>query len=126
VINESINVTSANATTAPVVDRVALLDRVGGDEDLLREIASLFLNEYPATLQEIRRAVGARDSKAVEQAAHSLKGSVANFGAPGATRAALRLETLGRKGQLDEAPLALNELLFEFQQLHPALMALLQ
>jgi two-component system, sensor histidine kinase and response regulator len=115
---------SSGVAAVAVVDRAALLDRVGGDEDLLREIASIFLDEYPALIEEIRSAVGALDAKGIEGAAHSLKGSVANFGAQAATQAAFRLETLGRKGQLDEAPVAFDELLSEFQQLHPALLAL--
>jgi HPt (histidine-containing phosphotransfer) domain-containing protein len=123
-MNASINVSSAAGPTAAIVDRAALLDRLGGDEDLLREITSIFLDEYPILIQEIRTAVATLDAKAIERAAHSLKGSVANFGAPGATRAALRLETLGRKGQMEEAPLALDDLVLEFQQLHPALLAL--
>ena len=123
-MNASTKVTSAAAATAPVVDRAALLDRVGGDEDLLREIASIFLDEYPALIQEIRTAVAAMDAKGVERAAHSLKGSVANFGAQSATEAAFRLETLGRSGRLEDAPVALDDLLSEFQQLHPALMEL--
>jgi HPt (histidine-containing phosphotransfer) domain-containing protein len=123
-MNASINVSSAAGPTAAIVDRVGLLDRLGGDEDLLREITSIFLDEYPILIQEIRTAVATLDAKAIERAAHSLKGSVANFGAPGATRAALRLETLGRKGQMEEAPLALDDLVLEFQQLHPALLAL--
>ena len=123
-MNASTHLDSPGAATAPLLDRATLLDRIGGDEDLLRELASIFLDEYPALIEEIRSAVAARDAKAMERAAHSLKGSVANFGVPGAIEAAFRLETLGRKGQMQEAPCALEELVLEFQQLHPALMAL--
>jgi two-component system, sensor histidine kinase and response regulator len=117
---------STGVAAAPVVDRAALLDRVGGDEDLLREIAAIFLDEYPALIEEIRSALDVLDAKGIERAAHSLKGSVANFGAQAATQAAFRLETLGRKGQLDEAPRAFDDLLWELQQLHPALLALVE
>jgi HPt (histidine-containing phosphotransfer) domain-containing protein len=104
-----------------LVDRDALLDRVGGDEDLMREITAIFLAEYPELIQDIERAVAAGDAKGLERAAHSLKGSVSNFGAEAATQAAYRLEAMGRKGQIDEAPAALAELLVQFQQLHPVL-----
>jgi two-component system sensor histidine kinase/response regulator len=112
---------SSSDAGAAVVDRVALLDRVGGDEDLLREITSIFLSEYPSLLLEIRTALGEQDAKRLERAAHSLKGSVANFGAPGATQASLRLEILGREGTLEEAARAMDDLLSQFQQLHPIL-----
>ena len=82
------------------IDRVSLLDRVGGDEELLREITSIFLAEYPELLRSIQNGLAAGDAQRVERAAHSLKGSVANFGADSATQAAYRLETIGRKGSL--------------------------
>ena len=80
-----------------LVDRAAVLDRVGGDEELLREITCIFLTEYPRLIDEIRSAVDSRDAKRLERAAHSLKGSVSNFGAQAATEAAYRLEIIGSK-----------------------------
>jgi HPt (histidine-containing phosphotransfer) domain-containing protein len=106
---------------AAVIDRTALLDRVGGDVDLLREITNIFLAEYPALIGDIQEAVASRDARKLERAAHSLKGSVANFGAQGAVDASYRLETIGRRGLLEEAPDALATLLMDFQRLHPVL-----
>ena len=103
------------------IDRVSLLDRVGGDEDLLREITSIFLAEYPELLRSIEDGLAAGDAQRVERAAHSLKGSVANFGADSATQAAYRMETIGRKGSLTEAPEAYEELISQFQRLQPVL-----
>ena len=104
-----------------LVDRAAVLDRVGGDEDLLREITCLFLTEYPRLIDEIQSAVDTGDATRLERAAHSLKGSVSNFGAPAATEAAYRLESIGRKLQMTQAAEALEELVSQFQQLHPEL-----
>jgi two-component system, sensor histidine kinase and response regulator len=104
-----------------IIDRAVILDRVGGDEELLREITAIFMEEYPSLIHEIEVAVHDSDAKRLEKAAHSLKGSVANFGAHRATQAAYRLETLGRRGELGDASVALNDLLFEFHQLQPAL-----
>ena len=116
-------------TSAPIcseylpspINREMILDRVGGDEELLREITSIFLEEYPALIGEIQAAVVSGDLKRLERAAHSLKGSVANFGAQTATDAAYRLETIGRKGQVDQASDALADLILEFQRLQPVL-----
>ena len=41
-----------------VLDRATALARVGGDLDLLKEIAGLFLDEYPRALDEICQAPG--------------------------------------------------------------------
>jgi len=107
-----------------VLDRSAALDRVGGDEELLREIASLFLSEYPSLMQEVRDAVQKRDPSALERSAHSLKGSVANFEAHDAVRASFRLESMGRTKNLDGVVAALVDLEAAFQALEPALVNL--
>jgi HPt (histidine-containing phosphotransfer) domain-containing protein len=103
------------------IDRAAVLDRVGGDEDLLREISAIFVAEYPALIEEIRSAINAGDAKRLERAAHSLKGSVSNFGAPAATEVSYKLETMGRRRELATAPAAFDELVLQFQQLRPEL-----
>src|ERR1700685_1049069 len=91
----------------PALDRQLALARVGGDLELLREIAALFLDECPRALLEIHQALEREDSSKLENAAHSLKGSVANFGASAAVAAAFRLEQMGRAQQLGDAPEAL-------------------
>jgi two-component system, sensor histidine kinase and response regulator len=85
-----------------VFDKTVALSRVGGDFDLLKEIAVLFLDDYPKSLSELREAIEAGDAKRVERTAHGLKGSVSNFGAQPAVDAALQLETMGRTQKLAE------------------------
>ncbi len=93
-----------------VLERATALARVGGDLDLLKEIAALFLDEYPRELDEIHKALAAGDAQTLERSAHGLKGSVANFGARAAVDAAFQLEQLGKAGKLDQAPPALAAL----------------
>ena len=90
-------------TPENALDRQLALSRVGGDQELLREIAVLFIDECPRALAEIRDAVGCRDAVKLENAAHALKGSVANFGARDAVEAAFRLEQMGRAKEMTEA-----------------------
>ena len=93
-----------------VLDRAAALARVGGDLDLLKEIAALFLGEYPRELAEIHKAMATGDAPMLERTAHGLKGAVANFGARAAVDPAFQLEQLGKAGKLDQAPPALAAL----------------
>ena len=93
-----------------VLDRDLALARVGGDAELLKELAILFLEEYPRLLTELHAATDRGDAKTVERTAHGLKGSVANFGAQAATEAALLVEQLGREQKLVEVGNALNTL----------------
>ena len=76
------------------------LERVGGDEELLREIAGLFLEDYPSLMSKIGQAVATNDAYNLERAAHSLKGSIANFGSESAYQASLDLEQIGRSKDL--------------------------
>ena len=97
-------------STDPALDRELALARVGGDVDLLKEIAGLFLEEYPKVLEELRAAAGRGDARSVERTAHGLKGSVANFGADAAVEAARMLEAMGRAQRLEEAPQVMHTL----------------
>jgi HPt (histidine-containing phosphotransfer) domain-containing protein len=107
-----------------VLDPEIILDRVGGDVELMCEITDLFLSEYPELIAEIRAAIAAGDARRLEHSAHTLKGSVANFGATAAVEAALKLEMIGRRGDLASAPDGLRMLELHFAALAPALESL--
>ena len=87
----------------PVVDEVALRAMVDGDQALLKELVLLFADEFPISLAKIRAAVDTGNAKALENAAHALKGCVSNFSAQAAVGSALKLEMLGREGNIDGA-----------------------
>jgi len=116
--------TSSTIFEAAGLNLAVVLDRVGGDTGLLREITQIFLEEYPALMGEVRAAVKEANSTRLERAAHSLKGSVSNFGADSVTSAAYALEVIGRTRQMESAPDALVRLETGFRQLHPALLAI--
>jgi HPt (histidine-containing phosphotransfer) domain-containing protein len=91
-----------NEESACVFDFDGALARVGGDEDLLREIGALFLQEFPPAISGLRHAVADRDPKRIERSAHSLKGSLSTFGTGVAFQATYELERKGSTGDLAE------------------------
>ena len=93
-----------------VLDLPLALSRVGDDKELLREIAVLFIEECPRAFAEIQEAIAAGDPVKLENTAHALKGSVANFGAREAVEAAFRLEQMGRAKEMSEAEGMLHRL----------------
>lgn len=103
------------------LDLASALARVGGDEELLREIAGIFLEQCPEALREVNRAIETADGEALEHAAHSLKGSVGNFGAKDAYDAALRLELAGRHREFGRTGEALSDLERALDTLNPQL-----
>jgi HPt (histidine-containing phosphotransfer) domain-containing protein len=107
-----------------VLDRELAMTRVGGDAELLKEIATLFLDDYPSALSDLHQALDRGDARAVERTAHGLKGSVANFGASTAVEAARSIENLGRAQKLAEAAQVLNTLELALAALRPELESL--
>ena len=100
------------------------MSRVGGDAELLREIAVLFLEDYPRVLDELRNAIARQDFRTVERTAHGLKGSVSNFGAAAAVEAARAIEVLGRTHQLGEVSQVIRSLELALAALRPELESL--
>jgi two-component system, sensor histidine kinase and response regulator len=111
-------------TTKAHLDFEVALARAGGDLGLLRDIATVFLQYCDQWMTEIREAVARGDAQAVENGAHGLKGSVANFGAEAAVDAALRLEQLGRRRDLTTVAKAIHTLESALAALRPELEAL--
>ena len=72
----------------PVLDWQAALLRLDGDEDLLRELAALFLRDGPQLWRAVADALAAQDRDGAARAVHSLKGVLMNFGAARAIAAA--------------------------------------
>jgi CheY-like chemotaxis protein/HPt (histidine-containing phosphotransfer) domain-containing protein len=108
----------------PVWNRAKALAHVGGDGELLRELAGLFLVECPRRFAEVREAVAQADAAKLRLAAHTLKGTVGSFAATAAGEAAERLEAMGQRGDLTGAAEAVATLETELARLRPALAAL--
>ena len=100
------------------------LNRVDGDRELLSEMAGVFLDEYPLLLVTMQDALSHGNAQTLTYAVHTLKGSVANFAASSVFEAALKLEKIGRQGNLTQAKTALAELEAELARLAPLLTTL--
>ncbi|MBZ5563964.1 MAG: response regulator [Acidobacteriia bacterium] len=109
---------------AEAFDHAAALARLEGDAALLAEMAGIFIRDCPGLLTNLHEAVARGDAPAVYSAAHALKGSVANFSASAAVQAALRLETMGRQGDLTLSAAAWRALEEEIARLQQELEAL--
>jgi PAS domain S-box-containing protein len=108
-----------------IIDRAALLTRVGGREDRLRMIVQIFLDESSKLIAELKDAIAKGDGSRLQAAAHSFKGAVGFFGAPEVVDAVVALESMGQSGELSAAAEAYRQLEDEFLKLKPELTALL-
>jgi CheY-like chemotaxis protein/HPt (histidine-containing phosphotransfer) domain-containing protein len=109
------------STEENVYDREQALASVEGDLELLKEVVTIFLEEYPKTIKDIRDAIDGTDSHRLNRSAHALKGSVGNFGARKAYDLALRLELMGKSGDLTGADEAFHVLADEMERLKATL-----
>ncbi len=94
---------SSKEIAESVVDYRTALARLGGNKQLLHDLAAFFLEDAPGILSQLSAALAAGDAAGAERAAHSLKGLAANFGAPAAVRTAGELQDAARRGDLDQA-----------------------
>ena len=76
------------------------LGRMGGDRELLEEVARLFEEEAVKMLDALRQALAAQDVPLLLRLAHTIKGSSANIGAIAVTHAAEEIENQLRSGSL--------------------------
>jgi PAS domain S-box-containing protein len=127
------SIVSASGHSEPIVanteapelpfDESTALERVAGDMELLRELVRIFIAECPSMLAEVRSAIDQADAAQLRRAAHTLKGSVANFGASAVVQAAQCLETAGREQNLGGASESFQRLQAELDRLRPRLAA---
>jgi two-component system sensor histidine kinase/response regulator len=111
----------APETPLTVVDATDVLARVDGDRELLTELAAIFREQARDLSSELEAAVAAADARRVEQLAHTLRGSVANFGAHDTVTLAQELELAARRGHLDTAPELVAELISHIAAIDRAL-----
>jgi len=115
--------TAVRAATGelPILDRAAMLETVENDLELLHQLIEIFLAESSALLAQLRAALRERKREPAERTAHTLKGSVSNFGARRAAAAARAIEDEARENRLDEAERLLPALESEIAQVCQAL-----
>jgi HPt (histidine-containing phosphotransfer) domain-containing protein len=109
-----------------VIDLQAALAFTGGDARLLRELMTVFLDDCPRMLGEVREAAAAGDAARLRRAAHALKGSAGYFSASAAVVAAQTLERMGRENDLAGVEEACGELKGEVARLRTAVAAFLE
>jgi HPt (histidine-containing phosphotransfer) domain-containing protein len=110
-----------HAESAEIDGADAVLARVGGDRQLLAEVARLLMEDLPRHLDAIAAAVSDGNVDALRRAAHGLKGAAANFDAELVVDAARELEGIARSSDLERAPAVLDRLRVETDRLLAAL-----
>jgi HPt (histidine-containing phosphotransfer) domain-containing protein len=90
---------AAPAAPAPAAfDPDLLLERLAGDEALVKLLIATFLEDIPVQLNLLEAALAEDDHKLVGQQAHKIKGAAANLSAMAIWELAQTLEQAGKEG----------------------------
>jgi CheY-like chemotaxis protein/HPt (histidine-containing phosphotransfer) domain-containing protein len=99
-----------------VFNKKSALDRIGGDENVLKEILGVFSKDAMRQIALLDQAIKDRNPDTMGRQAHSLKSAAGNVGAMIVARIALDMETAGRQGDLTPASALLLTLRAEFER----------
>jgi len=92
--SEVVKTTVVEDPGVEIFDRKLALDQMGGDAQLLDEIAEMFVKDSTDYLQNLRDAAQNGDTQGMSRSAHTLKGALGYLGARRAQSAAQALETM--------------------------------
>lgn len=84
-----------------LLDIERALKALDGNEDLLKDLASMFVEDAPVLLDQLKVAITENDSVQARYVVHSLKGLVSTFYAKADVELAQRLEDCAAEGSLD-------------------------
>ncbi|MEA1996585.1 MAG: response regulator, partial [Gemmatimonadota bacterium] len=98
-------------------DSSFLLQQLGGDKELFREIIDLYIEDTPVQMDIIKQAMEDEKTDELKLAAHSLKGSSSNIGADSMRKVALNIEQAAKENDLALAGSFYGKLISEFEKL---------
>ena len=96
-----------------------------GDDTFLREIISIYLEDVPQRLADLRSARGSEDRPLYVRSAHTIKGSSANVGALEMRALAEKLEHRAKVEPLSALDAELTEIEAAFTRTRDALRSLI-
>jgi HPt (histidine-containing phosphotransfer) domain-containing protein len=92
-----------------------------GKEDLVNKVITIFLNDSPERLKELRKAVHSGDASAINRIAHTLKSSCTNLGALKLSSLFKEMEAMGRANAIERTPQLLSQIDMEFLAVESAM-----
>jgi HPt (histidine-containing phosphotransfer) domain-containing protein len=108
---------SGERNVLPVLDRVAAVRSMGGDESMFETFIDLFIEDSANQIAVMEDAIAEDDAERLERAAHSLKGAAATMHAERIREVADRLEMMSHDKAISDAGAVLTCLLHELSAL---------
>ena len=108
-----------------LIDEKKILQGLAGDRELMADVLRLFIEDSVRLLREMHTAVARTNPETIRHVAHALKGSIANLSSGPARELAAEMEQMGKRGELESAPVKAKELEHELSLLQQAAKQLL-
>jgi HPt (histidine-containing phosphotransfer) domain-containing protein len=100
----------------PAVDMDHAREITDGDMEFLKELIEIFKADFSEKLAEISRAIKEKDFNALDEAAHSLKGSSGNLGLTRVYEFSYKLEKMGKEENIEGANKTFKQLEEELER----------
>ncbi len=104
-----------------IFDKDDLMERLDGDEELLREILEIYVEDVPRLIEKIKKAREQSDAELVNREGHTLKGASANVSAPALRETAYQIEMAGKSGALNGVDALVDRAERDFDELKSVL-----
>ncbi len=104
-----------------IFDREELMERVGGNEDICKQVVKLFMDNLPEYIRKLRTALQKNDARQIQFQAHTVKGMAANVAAHRMHSIASELEDAGEEAAWEKISLLITEMESEFKNVLSAL-----
>jgi HPt (histidine-containing phosphotransfer) domain-containing protein len=121
VVKEGGAAAAPESIASPTFSRATLLDNLDGDTALLDRVTTLFKQNTPTYLDQMRHAITQRDGLALEKSAHTLLSSLGIFGAHRASDITRTLQVTGQLQNFEEAGERFTELENETNRIYAAM-----
>ncbi len=92
--------TSAEADV--IINKKEALEAIGNDEELLKEMYNIFIEEAPSLMKNLKIAIKEGKSPDITLNSHSLKSSSGHIGAKTMEKLAYQMERAGKNGEISD------------------------
>jgi len=104
-----------------IFDKAALLNRMLGDDELVREVIETFLGDIANKINELRQATDSGDLSRVRDLAHAVKGAAVNASTAVLGDLAFQMEKAGESADLNKAMALMPQIEEQFKVLKTVL-----
>ncbi len=112
---------SIKSQTSPVFDCGAFLERLMGDEELVKIVIAGFLENIPKQILDLEAFIKHGNAEKTGAQAHKIKGAASNVSGMAMSAVALEMETASKRGDLGRAATIMPVLEKEFKRLQQAM-----